>query len=392
MPLRLCRQQQLVDENRVDTADVTDKAGRPQAPDQAPDGDILLGIEGAGAVVTLNRPKALNALTAAMRARLADAVPRWSRDPQVYGVVIASSSDGTFCAGGDVREMTDWGKSRMAEARRSLAAEYALNWLLDCFTKPTVSLMNGAVMGGGVGITLYGTHRVAGEAYRFAMPETGIGLFPDDGVSHVFAQMPDAIGMYLALTGRSLGPADAYHLGLVTHCIPAAQFGEIRAAICDADPVDPVLDTRHLDPGPGELEGLRAAIGRCFSADSVEGILARLVAETGAAASWAEAVLAELARRSPLSLKITHRHARQVRGLDLRAVLINDFRLACRFLEGQDFYEGVRAFLVDRDRAPRWQPERLQDVTEAMLDPYFAPLGADELQLASRTELQGFTR
>ena len=150
--------------------------------------------------------------------------------------------------------MMDWGRTRMVDARRALAAEYALNWPLDCFTKPTVSLIDGLVVGSGVGISLYGTHRVAGERYRFAMPETGIGLFPDDGVAYVFAQMPDMIGMYLALTGRAVGSADAYNLGLLTHCIPAGQFGEIRAAIRDADPVDPVLDARHEDPGPGELE------------------------------------------------------------------------------------------------------------------------------------------
>ena len=198
--------------------------------------------------------------------------------------------------------MAEWGRTRMAEARRSLAAEYALNWALDRFVKPTISLIDGMVMGGGVGISLYGTHRVAGERYRFAMPETGIGLFPDDGVSHVLARMPDEIGMYLALTGRSVGPADAYRLGLVTHCIPARRFGEIRAAVCDADPVDPVLDTRHEEPGPGELERCgrrsRAASRRMASRPSWTG----LRAETGSSATWAEAVRAELMQRSPLSL------------------------------------------------------------------------------------------
>jgi len=379
-----------VDENTVDTVDLKDQAERPPTPGGA--GDIRLDIEGAGAVVTLNRPQALNALTDAMRAQLAAAMPRWARDPQVYAVLIVSSSERAFCAGGDVREMADWGRNRKADARRSLAAEYTLNWSLDRFVKPTISLIDGVVMGGGVGITLYGTHRVAGEGYRFAMPETGIGLFPDDGVSHVLARLPDEIGMYLALTGRSVGPADAYRLGLATHCIPAHRFAEIRAAVCDADPVDPVLDTRHEEPGPGELEPLRAAIARCFSASSVEAILERLSAETGAAATWAEGVRTELMQRAPLSLKVTYRQMRMARGLDLRAALINDFRLVCRFIEAEDFYEGVRAFLIDRDRKPRWRPERLQDVTKDMVDAYFADLGTDELQLAKRDELLGFNR
>jgi enoyl-CoA hydratase len=378
-----------VDEIRVDTVEVNE-SDRPAEEERG--NDILLGVEGAAATVTLNRPQALNALTDAMRLQLAARLPRWGRDPQVYAILIGSSSERAFCAGGDVREMAEWGRIRMAEARRSLAAEYALNWSLDRFVKPTISLIDGVVMGGGVGISLYGTHRVAGEGYRFAMPETGIGLCPDDGVSHVLARMPDEIGMYLALTGRSVGPADAYRLKLVTHCIPARQFAEIRAAVREADPVDPVLDTRHEEPGRGELDEVRPAIARCFSADGVQAILARLAGETGSSAAWAEGVRAELMQRSPLSLAVTYRQMRMARGWDLRAALVHDYRLVCRFLEGEDFYEGVRAFLVDRDRTPRWRPGRLEDVTEAMVEWHFAPLGAGELELAPDAPLLGFQR
>jgi enoyl-CoA hydratase len=353
-------------------------------------GDIVIGTDRAAGLVTLNRPRALNALTTAMRAAMARAFPPWERDPEIYAVVVSSASERAFCAGGDLREMIDWGRTRREAAVRSLAAEYALNWRLECFIKPTVSLIDGVAMGSGVGISLYGTHRVAGERYRFAMPETGIGLFPDDGVSWAFARMPDAIGMYLALTGRSIGRADAYRLGLATHCIPARRFGEIRAALADADPVDPILDDRHEDPGPGELEALRPAIARCFAHDSVEGILDRLQTERGATATWAQGVVKDLAARSPTSLKITHRHVRLARSLDLRETLIQDFRLACRCLEGEDLYEGVRAVLIDRDHAPRWNPAHLQDASEAMVDAYFAPLGAAELELPSRARMQAF--
>jgi enoyl-CoA hydratase len=211
-------------------------------------------------------------------------------------------------------------------------------------------------------------------------------------VSHVLARMPDEIGMYLALTGRSVGRADAYRLRLVTHCIPARMFGAIRAAVGNADPVDPVLDSRHEEPGPGELDELRPAIARCFAADSIEGILERLGAETGSSAAWAEAVRAELMQRSPLSLAVTYRQMRMARGWTLRTALEHDFRLVCRFLEGEDFYEGVRAFLIDRDRAPRWRPSRLADVTAAMVDHHFAPLGGEELALAPEPPLLGFQR
>lgn len=353
-------------------------------------GDILIGTDGAAGLVTLNRPAALNALNTAMRAAMARPFPAWSRDPEIYAVIVSSASERAFCAGGDLREMTDWGRNRRTEAVKSLAQEYTLNWQLECFFKPTVSLIDGVAMGSGVGISLYGTHRVAGERYRFAMPETAIGLFPDDGVSWVFARMPDAIGMYLALTGRSIGRADGYRLGLATHCIPASRFGEIRAGLAAADPVDPLLDDRHEDPGPGELEPLGPAIARCFSQDTVEGIVERLQAERGDAAIWAQGVAKDLAARSPTSLKITHRHVRQARDLDLRETLMQDFRLACRCLEGQDLYEGVRAVLIDRDQAAKWSPARLQDVSEAMVKAYFAPLSTNELELPSRARMQAF--
>jgi enoyl-CoA hydratase len=357
-------------------------------PAPGADGALSAVIDGAAGVIALNRPRALNALTSAMRAAIGEAFAAWSRDPQVYAAVIVSESDRAFCAGGDVREMVECGRRSLEEARRLLAAEYALNWQLDCFSKPTVSLMDGMVMGSGVGISLYGTHRVAGERYRFAMPETGIGLFPDDGVCWVFARLPDEIGMYLALTGRSLARADAYRLGLVTHCLPARQFAEVRTAIADADPVDPVLDARHVEPGPGELDALRPAIARCFAGDSVEAIVAGLEAERGDTRAWAEGVLQDVARCSPTSLKVAHRHVRKAKTLDLAATLAHDYRIACRCMAGHDFYEGVRAALIDRDCAPKWKPAHLAEVSEAMVEAYFAPLDAAELQLTTRAEMQ----
>jgi enoyl-CoA hydratase len=363
-------------------ARATDLTGEPRTE------GVCARVEGAAGVVTLDRPSALNALTTAMRAEIAAAFHAWSRSPQVYAAAIVSATDRAFCAGGDLREMVAWGRQRQHDARRSLAAEYALNWQLECFTKPTVSLIDGMVMGSGVGISLYGTHRVAGERYRFAMPEARIGLFPDDGVSWAFARMPGNVGMYLALTGREIGRADAFRLGLVTHCVPAPRFGEILAHLGDADPVDPVLDGRHEDPGAGEIELMEPAIARSFGGDSVEAIVAALEAERGSTQAWAQGVLADLNRASPTSLKVTHRHVRAARAVDLRATLQQDFRLACRCMEGADFYEGVRAILIDRDNAPVWQPGRLQDVSRSMLDAYFAPLRPEELQLASRTEMQ----
>jgi enoyl-CoA hydratase len=353
---------------------------------------IVIATDHAAGLVTLNRPAQLNALNTAMRSAMTAAFPLWARNPEVYAVVISSTSERAFCAGGDLHEMVDWGRNCRDRAIGSLAQEYALNWMLECFTKPTISLIDGVVIGSGVGISLYGTHRVAGENYRFSMPETSVGLFPDVGVAWTFARMPDEIGTYLGLTGRAIGRADAYQLGLATHCVPAASFGAITAGLSDADPVDALLALYHEEPEPGELAALAPTIRRCFSQPSVEGIIACLQGERGPAEKWAQGVLHDLSKRSPTSLKITLRHLRTARNLGLRATLVQDFRLACRCLDGPDLYEGVRAALVDRDRAPKWRPARLEDVSEAMVDAYFAPLSAAELQLPSRAAMQAFER
>jgi len=353
-------------------------------------GSEELSVESRGslALITLNRPRALNALNIAMRRKLADSYPRFAREPTNYAVVIQSAGGKVFSAGGDVRELVSLARGDRAKARAACAEEYALNWLHECFSKPTISLIDGSVMGSGVGITQYGTHRVAGEGYRFAMPETSIGLFPDVGTVWVLARLPDAIGMYLGLTGRSIGGADAYALGLLTHCIPAQCFEEIKAALIDTWPVDPLLDERHVDPGLGELAPYVGHIASCFSAGSVQEILERLSGIDGRDGAWALAVIADLKARSPLSLKVTHRHIRDARALDLRQTLQVDYRLACRFLDGHDFYEGVRAALIDKDGAPRWRPDRLEEVTPAMVEDYFASMGSDELLLPTRQEMQ----
>lgn len=356
--------------------------------------DIRIEMSGAAALVTLDRPRALNALTNAMRARLAAAYPRFARDPQVYCVVQRSTSPKAFSAGGDVRETIAGWRHDPAACREALAAEYRLNWQHECFSKPTVSLMDGMVMGSGAGITAYGTHRVAGAGYRFAMPETLLGLFPDVGVAHVLARLPGETGTYLGLTGRTILRADAYALGLVTHCIDADAYDAIVARLAEAWPVDPELDGRHVDPGPGELAPFRETVARCFSGSTVEEILARLDSETGAARDWAAAVAAELRTKcSPASLKITLRHIREAKATDLRQALIRDYRLICRFLEDNDFAEGVRALLVEKDNKPVWRPATLAEVTDAFVKRCFAPLpggagGLDELSLPMRETVQ----
>ena len=231
---------------------------------------------GAAVIVTLDRPEALNALTIGMRGQLAAHLTRLGPDPMIYAVILRSAVARTFSVGGDVREMTGLAARDLPAARKGLADELTLCWIAECLSKPTISLIDGRVMGTGVGITLYNTHRVAGENYRFAMPETQIGYFPDCGVAHAFARLPHGLGFYLGLTGREIGRADALALGLVTHCIPAGRFAEIEAHLAEADPVDPVLDTRHVDPGPSPLMAEAATIARFFQADNLTQILERL--------------------------------------------------------------------------------------------------------------------
>lgn len=350
--------------------------------------DIAIETRGSALVVSLDRVRAHNALTPAMIARLAAALPEAARNPNVYCAVLTSSSPKAFSAGGDVRALIETAKVDMGAARAALAAEYAFNWLHECFSKPTCALIGGMVMGSGVGITAYGTHRVAGPGYRFAMPETAIGLFPDVGAAWLLARLPDEMGTYLGLTGRTIRRADAYALGLVTHCIDDAEFPAIVAELADTQPIDPLLDRRHADPGAGDLAAVRGVVARCFSGSSVAQIMGQLAEETGEHKAWADGVAADLRARAPLSLAVTLRHLREARAQDLRQTLQVDYRLACRFLAGHDFAEGVRAALVDKDGKPRWEPDRIEDVSPDMVDDYFADMGPDELSLPTRTEMQ----
>jgi len=243
-------------------------------------------------------------------------------------------------------------------------------------------------MGGGLGISLYGTHRIAGANLLAAMPETGIGLFPDIGAGFFLPRFPGETGLYLGLTGRSFGRADAFYLGITTHCIDAGEYDTIRDAMIEGDPIDAVLDGLHRHPGDGEIAALRPAIDRIFAAESVDAILSRLDAETGSHAEWAGETAAIIRQRAPLSLKVTFRHIREGRkAASLKEALKTEFRLTSRLLTRPDLREGVRAALIDKDRSPKWRPASLAEVTDDMVAACFAPLGADELELRDRWTL-----
>ncbi|NOT72354.1 MAG: enoyl-CoA hydratase/isomerase family protein [Hyphomicrobium sp.] len=349
---------------------------------------VIVSRHGAVAMLTLNRPQALNAFDDEMRQVFAAEIPKIARNPDVYVVVLNSASPKAFSAGGDVRAIIKAATTDKAAAKAYFAGEYALNWLLDCFSKPTVSLIDGLCMGSGAGLTLYNTHRVAGENYKFAMPETAIGLFPDVGVAHPLARLAWPMGLYLGLTGRAIGRADGHWLGLATHCIAGAKFQSIVDSLGDAQPIDALLDDLHEAQQPGPLQGDALMIEDLFSGATLADIMGRLQRATGASEAFAKATYSDLIKRSPLSLAITDRHIRSCRNLDLRETLIQDYRLGVRCIEGVDFAEGVRAALIDKDGAPKWQHARIEDVTEDEVAAYFAPLGDGDLKLLTRSEMQ----
>jgi enoyl-CoA hydratase len=337
---------------------------------------------------TLDRPQSLNALDNEMCRALSTALPRVARNPDVYIAALLSSSPKAFCAGGDVVALSDAAKSDPALAKSYLREEYSLNWLLECFSKPTVSFINGLCMGSGAGLTAFNTHRVAGENFKWAMPETKIGLFPDVGVARVLAKMPWPIGVYLGLTGRPIGRADAQWLGIVTHCISSSRYDGILSKLSDAQPVDPILDGLNEIEPPGDVQQEREHIIDHFSEPTLGGIFRSLSRADAKGSEWATRTLGALRKCSPISLAITLRHIQAALGFDIRDTLIEDYRLAVRCLENHDFHEGVRAVLRDKDGKPAWSPARYEDLTDEMIEKYFAPLSEGDLELPSRTEMQ----
>ena len=349
---------------------------------------VIIDRSQALRTLTLNRPRVLNALDEDMCRTLSDEIPAVARNPDIYIVALLSSSPKAFCAGGDVLALTDEARRDIENAKAKFRTEYRLNWLLECFSKPTVSFIDGICMGSGVGLSAYNTHRVAGENYKWAMPEVKIGLFPDVGIAHRLARFPWPIGLYLGLTGRAIDRRDAQWLGLVTHCIASSRFANILEKLADAEPVDPLLDDLNEILGEGPLQKDLGHIRDHFSYATLAEIFRSLAKAEASGSDWARDTLAGLRKSSPLSLAITDRHIRAACTLDIRETLIEDYRLAVRCLEYPDFAEGVRAALRDKDGSPRWAPAQFEDVTADIVEKYFAPLGENELHLPSRTEMQ----
>ena len=355
--------------------------------------DILFGHHGGVATVTLNRPQALNAFTLGMYRHFAPVLRAWEDEPGVHAVIILGAEGRAFCAGGDVRAIAEAGRGISGDrmlTSRFFWEEYELIRHIHRYPKPYLAVIDGITMGGGAGVSVNGAYRVATERTMLAMPETGIGLFPDVGATRFLNLAPGHIGRYLALTGARLGPADARYCGFATHFVPRQRVADLLGALehlpwrdgGETAQIEAALSAFAADPGGSPLAARRSAIDRTFAGDTVEAVLDALAAEastSGSDAQWAAETRAGLVTKSPTSLKVTLRQLIVGRGYDIERALALEYRLTQHFMQGHDFYEGVRAALIDKDQQPRWDPATLAEVNDRIVDRYFVPLDTREL-------------
>jgi enoyl-CoA hydratase len=358
-------------------------ASYPAEATQAHDDSVLLRRQGHAAHLTLNRPKAINALTQAMVLRISAALEEWAHDDSVRTIVLTGAGERGLCAGGDIRAVREavlTGRPRAAAEfwRDEYVLNHAISRYAEQYAKPYVAIMDGIVMGGGVGVSAHGDVRVVTERSMVAMPETGIGFVPDVGGTYLLSRAPGELGTHLALTGAPIGAADAVLCGLADHFVPSADLPAFTAALATDDVAAalaaytaplPGADA-HAKTGAGsELARHRSWIDECYAADTVEEIVERLTSHGDEAAKLtAELILT----KSPTSLKVTLAAVRRARALpDLAHVLEQEFLVSCTALAAPDFAEGVRAQVVDKDRNPRWSPATLAEVTGAEVERHF---------------------
>lgn len=339
--------------------------------------DILIERRGALGLVTLNRPQALNALNDAMVDGLQAALIDFRDDPAIRHVAIRGAGGKAFCAGGDIRLMHEYGQTgRHAVALDFWAREYRLNAFIKRFPKPYIALVDGIVMGGGVGVSLHGSHRFAGPNYLFAMPEVGIGFFPDVGATYALPRLPGAFGMYLALTGARLRRGDALALGLATHAVRGGAEEDILDALAAGEEAGAVA-ARFAEPaGETPVFDRAVEIDRLFAGADLPAIMAGLEAAAPDSPFAAE-LMAGMAKRSPTSMAIAMEQIRRGATLDFEAAMVLEFRIVSRIVHGHDFYEGVRALIIDKDNRPHWRPDSLAGLDPAAIAAHFQPLDED---------------
>ena len=345
--------------------------------------DVVIRKEGKAGRLTLNRPEAINALNEAMLAAIVPALEGWRNDDSIELIVIDGAGERGLCAGGDIRAMYDSRVRGSAFARTFWRDEYRLNAAIRNYPKPYVAFMDGIVMGGGIGLSAHGSHRIVTERSSLAMPETGIGLIPDVGGTFLLSRAPGAVGSYLGLVGERMHGAGTIFAGFADRFVHSSRLAGLARDLCEAggNHVEAVI-ARHAEPPPAsELKSHAAEIDAAFSLASLGEIMQTL---ERSGSPWAQKTKAALARRSPLAMTLTHEAIRRARKLtSLEAALDVEYRLVVRLFESGEFPEGVRALLIDKDKAPKWKPARIEDVDSATVAAYFAPLPAgQELGLA----------
>ena len=360
----------------------------PATPPAEVGTDVLVRVDGALGRLTLNRPAAINALTLEMVRQLQVGLDRLEADPAVAVVLLDGAGDRGFCAGGDIVALHGSVRAGTDEARLFWTEEYALDARIARFPKPVVAIMDGIVMGGGIGLAGHAAHRLATERLVSAMPEVGIGFAPDVGGTWLFTRNPGQLGTHLALTGARLGALDAAAAGLADRIVAASAVPQLIADLVAGAEVREAVGRAEAVPAevpPGELAGARTWIAEAYGHDTVEAIVAALQARPEPAAHQAaERIL----RASPTSLKVTLRALREAAELpDLEAALRRELRVSCGFLRAGDFVEGVRAQVIDKDRDPQWDPSTLEAVDPATVDGFFTSLGDHDLDLAAASDL-----
>jgi enoyl-CoA hydratase len=341
------------------------------------DAEALVERRGRGGVIVLNRPKALNALTLAMVRLIAAALDEWEGDLAVDRIVLLGAGERAFCAGGDIRRLYELGCAGDHDGQLTFwREEYQLDRRIKTYPKPIVALVDGIVMGGGVGLAMNAAHTVASERFVFAMPEVGIGFFPDVGAAWILPRLPFRAGVYFALTGLRADAGDALALGLAKTFVPSAAFPMLAQALESEEPVAAVLARFAVSPPRSAVSDEAKAIETCFNGSDRETILEALREAEAHGHGFAAAARAAMQEKSPTSQAIVLKQMALGATIDFDDALRMDYRIVSRICRGHDFYEGVRAVIVDKDNRPRWSPPP----SGAEIDGYFARLGDDELK------------
>jgi enoyl-CoA hydratase len=336
--------------------------------------EVLAHVEQGVGLITLNRPKAINSLNQTMVDVLRPLLTRWEDDDAVRAVVLSGAGERGLCAGGDVVAVYHSARKDGVEVRKFWHDEYLLNGQVGRFAKPYVSLMDGIVMGGGVGVSAHGSIRVVTETSKVAMPEVGIGFIPDVGGAFLLSRAPGALGLYAALTGAPFSGADAIALGFADHYVPHDQLGALRQTIVD-DGIEGALATHAIEPPASHLVEQRHWIDECFAGDTVADIVAAL---RGHDAGPAQDAADLIATRSPIAVSVALQAVRRAAKMEtLEDVLVQDYRVSSAAARSHDLVEGIRAQIIDKDRNPKWSPPNLAAVSAADVDAYFAPVDDD---------------